>query len=76
MKTFNKIFKRDKNLTNAVRMSIPPPAITDSPVKSTYSVWGGGYNAARGIISREITQNWGGEGKKEISEKRNILKYI
>ena len=43
---------------NAVGLSIPPPEINESgdrdrsPIK--HFVWGG-YNAARGLISREIT---------------------
>ena len=47
---------------NAVGMSIPPPATTESrdrersPIKHFY-IREGGYNAARGIISREITKN-------------------
>ena len=48
-----------------VGMSIPPPATTESldrelsstsqPYKALFLYGGGGYNAARGLISREIT---------------------
>ena len=40
---------------NAVGMSIPPPA-SRAALLSTFFIEGWGYNAARGLISRDITK--------------------
>ena len=62
-------------------MSIPPPAITESGEKSYkahFLYGGGGYNAAWGLISRDITAvctsktSMNFRGKKIFKKNKNI----